>query len=368
MDVSPFDGSGYRFNQPSVSAQSGAQLRTDLLQVLDRLPNLNNGALIAQIFETIVRMAGQEAERLDWKILGHSLLDMEEGFKSFYPYRHTRKITIFGSARTPSDRPEYQMAAEFARRVVKQGFMVMTGAGGGIMQAGNEGAGRDHSFGLNIQLPFEQGANAVMTGDPKLLEFKYFFTRKLFFLKESDAIALFPGGFGTQDEAFEALTLIQTGKAAPLPLVLIDRPGGDYWKSWDYYVRNRILDQGLISADDTSLYHLTDSLDDALEYVESFYRMYHSSRYVRGQLVIRLKAPLCDGAIDQLNAEFGDILSEGRIREVSAFDVERGDETEKLPRLALHFNQRDLGRLHQMIRYLGKLGISCEAVQHPEKK
>ncbi len=368
MDISPFDGSRDRFNQPLAGTQPEGQLRADVMQVLDRLPNLDNGALIAQIFGTIVRMAGQEAERLDWKILSHSLLDMEEGFKSFYPYRHTRKITIFGSARTPSDRPEYQMAAEFARRVVKQGFMVMTGAGGGIMQAGNEGAGREHSFGLNIQLPFEQGANPVMTGDPKLLEFKYFFTRKLFFLKESDAIALFPGGFGTQDEAFEALTLIQTGKAAPLPLVLIDRPGGDYWKSWDYYVRNRILDQGLISADDTSLYHLTDSLDDALEYVESFYRMYHSSRYVRGQLVIRLKAPLCEGAIDQLNTEFADILSEGCIREVSAFDVERGDETETLPRLALHFNQRDLGRLHQMIRYLGKLGIACEAVQHPEKK
>jgi uncharacterized protein (TIGR00730 family) len=368
MDASPFDGSSYRFNQP-LAAQHKEQLRADLLNVLDQLPGLDNSTLIAQILETLVRMLGQEAERLDWKILSHSLLDMEEGFKSFYPYRHTRKITIFGSARTPSDRPEYQMAAEFAYRAVKQGFMVMTGAGGGIMQAGNEGAGRDNSFGLNIQLPFEQGANAVMTGDPKLLEFKYFFTRKLFFIKESDAIALFPGGFGTQDEAFEALTLMQTGKSEPLPLVLIDRPGGDYWKSWDYYVRNRILTQGLISADDTSLYHLTDSIDDALEYVESFYRMYHSSRYVRGQLVIRLKAPLCDGAIDQLNAEFSDILSEGQIREVSAFDLEGGDDEAKgFPRLALHFNQRDLGRLHQMIRRLGKLGVSCEAMQHPEKK
>jgi hypothetical protein len=182
MDGSPLDGASYRFNRPSVGpAGARSQLRADLLQVLDRLPNMDNGTLIAQIFETIVRMAGQEAEHLDWKILSHSLLDMEEGFNSFYPYRHTRKITIFGSARTPSDRPEYQMAAEFARRAVKQGFMVMTGAGGGIMQAGNEGAGREHSFGLNIQLPFEQGANPVMIGDPKLLEFKYFFTRKLFF-------------------------------------------------------------------------------------------------------------------------------------------------------------------------------------------
>ncbi len=357
MDGSPFSAS-----------QSGSKLRADVLHVLDQLPNLENGELVAEIFKTLVRMSGQEAERLDWKILSHSLLDMEEGFKSFYPYRHTRKITIFGSARTPRDRPEYQMAAEFARRVVKQGFMVMTGAGPGIMQAGNEGAGRDHSFGLNIRLPFEQGANPVMAGDPKLIDFKYFFTRKLFFLKESDAIALFPGGFGTQDEAFESLTLIQTGKSAPVPLVLIDRPGGDYWKSWDYYVRNRIRDQGLISSDDTSLYHLTDSLDDALEYIASFYRMYHSSRYVRGQLVIRLNAPLCEGSIDKLNAEFADILSEGTIKEISAFDVERGDETESLPRLALYFNQRDSGRLNQMIRYLGKLGVACDAVQHPEKK
>jgi len=363
MDASPFQNP----NQ-SMDLGAGKRLRSDLLQVLDRLPALENGAIIGQIFETLIRMSGQEAERLDWKILSQSLLDMEEGFKSFFPYRHVRKVTIFGSARTPSELPEYQMAVEFARRVVRQGFMVMTGAGGGIMQAGNEGAGRDRSFGLNIQLPFEQGANPVITGDPKLLDFKYFFTRKLFFLKESDAIALFPGGFGTQDEAFESLTLIQTGKANPMPLVLIDKPGGDYWKSWDYYVRNRLLDQGLISPDDISLYHLTESLDDALAYIEGFYRMYHSSRYVRGQLVIRLKAPLCPGGIDQLNAEFSDILSKGKICEVSAFDVERGDETEDLPRLALYFNQRDAGRLNQMIRFLGRLGVSCEAIEHPEKK
>ena len=348
--------------------QPSQTLRTDVLDALSRLPDLENGALIEEIFETLVRMTRQEAERLDWKILSRSLLDMEIGFQAFYPYRHTRKVTVFGSARTPSDRPEYQMAVEFARSISKEGFMVRTGAGGGIMQAGNEGAGRDRSFGLNIQLPFEQGANSTMTGDTKLLDFRYFFTRKLFFLKESDAIALFPGGFGTQDEAFESLTLIQTGKAAPLPLVLIDRPGGDYWKSWDYYLRNRLLDQELISPDDTSLYHLTDSIDDAIESIEDFYRMYHSSRYVDNQLVIRLKAPLCAGGVDQLNDEFNDILTKGTIREVSAFSAEQHDETASLPRLALYFNQRSQGRLHQMIRFLGKLGISCDEVQHPEKK
>ena len=364
MDVSPFQ-------DPQQRPKAGLpkdDMRSALMQVLENLPDSDNTGLITEIFATLVRMSAQEAERLDWKILSHSLLDMEGGFKAFFPYRHVRKITIFGSARTPADLAEYQMAAEFARRVVKQGFMVMTGAGGGIMQAGNEGAGRDRSFGLNIQLPFEQGANSTITGDPKLLDFKYFFTRKLFFLKESDAIALFPGGFGTQDEAFESLTLIQTGKANPMPLVLIDKPGGTYWKNWDYYIRNCLLDQALISPDDTSLYHLTDSLDGALAYIENFYRMYHSSRYVRGQLVIRLKAPLCPGGIDQLNDEFSDILSKGQIREVSAFDIERGDETEALPRLALHFNQRDAGRLNQMIHYLGKLGISCDAIEHPEKK
>lgn len=366
MEASPFQGSVNHSGK--LQSRRLDRLRSDVLHVMDRLGALENGELIEQIFETLVRMADQEAERLDWKILNYSLLDMEEGFKSFYPYRHIRKITIFGSARIPSKEPEYLMATEFARRVISQGFMVMTGAGGGIMQAGNEGAGRDNSFGLNIQLPFEQGANPVITGDPKLLDFKYFFTRKLFFLKESDAIALFPGGFGTQDEAFESLTLIQTGKADPLPLVLIDRPGGNYWKSWDHYVKGQLLGQGLISRDDTQLYHLTDDLDDALAYIEGFYRLYHSSRYVNGQLVIRLKAPLCPGAIDQLNEEYADILSHGKIREVGAFKAERGDETEALPRLALHFNQRDFGRLHQMIRRLGDLGISCEATYHPEKK
>ncbi len=348
--------------------QPNQTLRSGILKALDQLPELENGALIEEIFETLVRMTQQEAERLDWKILSRSLLDMESGFQSFYPHRHTRKVTVFGSARTPSDRAEYQMAVEFSRRIAQEGFMVMTGAGGGIMQAGNEGAGRDRSFGLNIQLPFEQGANPAIKGDDKLVDFRYFFTRKLFFLKESDAIALFPGGFGTQDEAFETLTLIQTGKATPLPIVLIDRPGGDYWKSWDFYLRNRLLDRGLISPDDTSLYHLTESIDDAIASIEDFYRMYHSSRYVDGQLVIRLKAPLCAGGIDQLNDEFQDILTKGIIREVSAFPAEKDDETASLPRLALHFNQRSQGRLHQMIRRLGKLGTFCDAEQHPEQK
>ena len=201
-----------------------------------------------------MRLASSEIDRLDWKILSASLADMERGLKLFHTYRHVRKITIFGSARTPSDSPEYQMAANFARYVTNLGFMVMTGGGGGIMQAGNEGAGRENSFGLNIQLPFEQEANPFIQGDSKLINFKYFFTRKLFLLKESDAIALFPGGFGTQDEAFECMTLSQTGKFGPVPLVLIDPPGGDYWQAWSNYIHEHLLQKGLISPEDPSLY------------------------------------------------------------------------------------------------------------------
>jgi len=227
-----------------------ADIQADFEGLFKQLSNVQHGKLIQQVLETVLRMMGREADRLDWKILNYALLDMERGFQVFYPYRHIRKITIFGSARMRADHPDYQLAKQFAQCVTELGFMVMTGAGGGIMEAGNLGAGPDHSFGLNIQLPFEQGANPVMEGNPKLINFKYFFTRKLFFLRESDALVLFPGGFGTQDEGFEALTLIQTGKADPMPIVLVDHPGGNYWQGWDTYIRTHLLDRGLVSPDD----------------------------------------------------------------------------------------------------------------------
>lgn len=343
-------------------------LGLELEAILAQVDTLSHGKLIRQVLETVARMAGREADPLDWKILNHALQDMEQGFQMFYPYRHVRKITIFGSARTPETNPEYQMAKAFARQVSQQGFMVMTGAGGGIMQAGNEGAGPDHSFGLNIQLPFEQGANPVMEDNPKLVNFKYFFTRKLFFLKESDALALFPGGFGTQDEAFECLTLIQTGKAGPLPLVLVDHPGGDYWRSWDRYIRDHLLAQGLVSPDDPSLYTITDSVEEACDVIARFYRVFHSCRYVGDQLVIRLKSALSEAAIAQLNQDFSGLLAQGQIMASGVLPREGGDDTEALPRLVLHFNNRDFGRLHQLICAINTLGDDCPAVKHPEQK
>jgi uncharacterized protein (TIGR00730 family) len=352
----------------SMPPQLPDTLQIELAAVLDQLPSVKHGKLIRQVLETILQMMGQETERLDWKILTAALQDMERGFRVFYPYRHTRKISIFGSARLSPEQPEYAMAQTFAQKIAQRGFMVITGAGPGIMEAGNAGAGQEQSFGLNIQLPFEQGSNPFIEGDPKLINFKYFFTRKLFFLKESDALALFPGGFGTQDESFESLTLMQTGKAGPLPLVLVDRPGGDYWRTWDAYIRDQLMAQSLISPDDLSLYTITDDVETACDAVTSFYRVFHSSRYVGDQLVLRLKYPPSDELLDTLNAEFSDILSQGKIERTPALPPERGDDTEHLPRLILHFNYRDLGRLYQMLRLINRLGVHSPETDHPEEK
>ena len=352
---------------PSFNAYES--LPADLAELIQRLPTLQHKKWIEQSLATLLRIAGSEIERLDWKILTAALQDLEKGFQAFYPYRHVRKVTIFGSARLAPDTPEYQIAVDFARRVTQLGFMLMTGGGGGIMQAGNEGAGPEKSFGLNIKLPFEQEANPFMVGDPKLIQYKYFFTRKLFLLKESDAVGLFPGGFGTQDEAFECLTLCQTGRYGPVPLILIDRPGGDYWKDWDAYIEKHLVKRGLVNPDDRSVYTITDNLDVACEAITSFYRVYHSSRYVADQFVIRLNTELKDEDVEQLNQNFSDILVKGRIEKSKAFPQEAGDESFDLPRLALYFNQRDFGRLYQMIAAINQMGTpSLQTAEHPERK
>lgn len=352
----------------SSSSPTLESLQTEISELLEQLPQMKHGALIHQALTTLVRMAEVEADRLDWKILNASLQDMERAFRVFYPYRHVRKIAIFGSARTAPSRPAYQMASEFSRAVAEQGFMVMTGGGPGIMQAANEGAKAEKSFGLNIQLPFEQGSNPVIEGDRKLINFKYFFTRKLFFLRESDAVAAFPGGFGTQDEAFECLTLMQTGKSGLVPVVLIDAPGGDYWKSWDTYLRDHFLTAGLISEADLHLYTITDRVDVACETIASFYRVFHSSRYVGEQLVLRLNLELSEADLDSLNQNFSDLLIKGKIVQSRALPQEVSDDTAELSRLIFQFNQRDLGRLYQMINAINQMGMGAPEAMHPEQK
>lgn len=340
----------------------------EIIESISHLADHKHRNLIERALGVLLRISEESIERLDWKILTATLEDLEKGFQGFHPYRHIRKISIFGSARVASNTPEYQIAVKFARCVTQLGFMVITGAGRGIMQAGNEGAGKNHSFGLNIQLPFEQSANEAIDGDEKLINFKYFFTRKLFFLRESDAIALFPGGFGTQDEAFETLTLCQTGKYGPAPLVLIDKPGGDYWYTWNQYICQHLVARGLVSEDDPSIYTITDDLDVACNTIRNFYRVYHSSRYVKDHFVMRLNCELSDAVVARLNDEFSDILSRGSIVKSRAFPEEMGDETEALPRLVFYFNQKSLGRLYQMIDKINHSGTMPQEQEHPEKK
>lgn len=339
-----------------------------LTTLLDRWDTLHHQKYVKRALNVILRLTDEQVDRLDWKILTAAMEDLEGGFQVFYPHRHVRKVSIFGSARTPAEQPIYKMAVEFAYRMTQQGFMVITGAGDGIMAAGNEGAGREHSFGLNIQLPFEQGANPHIVGDDKLMSFKYFFTRKLFFLRESDAIALFPGGFGTLDEAFESLTLLQTGKYGPAPVVLINEPGSDYWNSLDAHIREHLLREGLISPDDPSIYTITDNLDAACSVINRFYRVYHSSRYVGRQFVMRLNCELADSAIAFLNREFSDIVLRGEIKKCTALPDEQDDGTLSLPRLMFEFNQKDAARLIQMISKINQLGAFLPDSDHPERK
>jgi uncharacterized protein (TIGR00730 family) len=344
-------------------------LQATLKELVVQLPCHKHKALVQQALQTLVSIASHpDLDRLDWKILTGSLSDMERAFEVFAPHRHTRKIAVFGSARTAPSDPDYQMAESFSRSMANQGFMVMTGGGPGIMQAANAGAGRDRSFGLNVELPFEQESNPFIAGDAKLIDFKYFFTRKLFFLRETDGIACFPGGFGTMDELFECLTLIQTGKFGPAPVVLVDRPGGNYWQEWDVYIRDHFLAKGLINAADRGLYTITDRLDVASEAIARFYRVYHSSRYVGSQFVMRLNVELSDAVVDQLNGEFGDILVAGSIAKTQALPQELGDETVHLPRLQFEFNQRDTGRLYQLIDAVNRAGTIEPETLHPEQK
>ncbi len=313
--------------------------------------------LVQQLKETADKLIRDHANRGDVKLLSTALKELRYAFKVLGPYRGRRKVTVFGSARLKADDPAYTQAVDFSRRMAEAGYMVITGAASGIMEAGHVGAGREHSIGVNILLPFEQSANSVIAGDIKLMHLKYFFTRKLLFVKEADAVALFPGGFGTLDEGFEVLTLVQTGKSHLFPIVMVDAPGGDYWKRLDGFIREVLLERGLISPADTSLFKVTDSVDEAVREVREFYRVYHSMRYVRGDLVLRLQHRLPEGLLRQINAEFADIVEAGTIEQTSALADEANDpQVAELPRLRFRFDRRNLGRLRMLIDLINQEG------------
>lgn len=296
--------------------------------------------------------SGQENDYLaDQKLMRTTMKEMRYTNKVFAPYRDRRKVTVFGSARTASDDPIYRKCVEFSRLLAERNYMVITGGGPGIMLAGNEGAGVENSFAVNIHLPFEQDTNPVMHEDDKVITYKYFFNRKVAFLKEADAIALFPGGFGTLDEAMEAMTLIQTGKNPPVPVIMIDDEGG-YWEDWLAFTRDSLLKRGLISGEDFGLFTITRDPLEAVQLIEDFYRNYHSMRFVRNKMVIRLNCMLTDEQVEILMSEFSAILAPGGRMRMNSALPEESDQPNLalLPRLVMEFNLRSYGLLNSFIR------------------
>ena len=313
-------------------------------------------AIMKELLAGTLRLHSSHLDILDLKIVNRAVKELRHAFRVFHDYRDRRKISIFGSARTASDDPNYQMAFQFSRRIVEEGFMVITGGADGIMRACQEGAGRENSFGVNIMLPFEQGPNTTIADDPKLVTFKYFFTRKLVFQKEANAIALFPGGFGTHDEGFEILTLAQTGKSDPQPIVCLQAPGCDYWDDWYNFVTRQLLNRHLINPEDLSLFKITTSVDDAIDEIRRFYHRFHSIRYVGRLLAIRLKTGISPEQVAGLHDTFGDLLSEGTF-ELRGPLPEELDEPDlmDLPRLTYSSNRRSASRLRQLIDHLNAL-------------
>ena len=315
--------------------------------------------LLAEMMVTVYRLGAAHATTGDLKLVNAALKELRYAFSIFRPYRHIRKVATFGSARLGRQHPAYEMASEFGRLMAKAGWMVITGAASGIMKAGHEGAGRAASFGLNIRLPFEQKANPVIARDRKLISCKYFFTRKLLFIKESHATALFPGGFGTLDEGFESLTLVQTGKSDPRPIVFVDVPRGQFWRPLLRFFEQQLAAQGMISSDDRSIYQVARSPEEAAKLIFQFYSVYHSLRFVGELLVLRLVRPLPERALVQLSREFRDVLRSGEIRQGGPLPQEADEpDLHHLSRLILRFNRKDYGRLTELIHRVNELGLN----------
>jgi hypothetical protein len=319
-------------------------------QLVDEIHTDKPRELIEEMIITALKMGRDQTSVADLKMLNRALKELRYAVRVFAPYRDRRKVVVFGSARTPEDAEEFKAAENFGRAMREHGYMIVTGGGDGIMGAAQRGAGREHSFGLNIRLPFEQSANLTIEGDKKLISFNYFFTRKLNFVKETHAIALFPGGFGTMDEGFEVLTLMQTGKARIFPIVLVDKPGGTYWQTWLAFLRGHLLKLRLISEDDFNLLVLCDSVECAVEHIVRFYHNYQSWRWVGGRLVLRLKRPLSAELIEKMNTEFADVLASGKFTQSGALPEESGEpDIAHLPRLVFQPKRKNFGRLRKVI-------------------
>lgn len=325
----------------------------DLIGELLEKSGVNGGREYVREMILAALKAGQEnIEPADLKMMKATLKEMRFTAKVFGPYRNVRKVSVFGSARTRPEDTAYQTAVELGRTLKENGYMVITGGGPGIMQAVNEGAGVDHSFGINIRLPFEQRSNPIVDGQPRSIVYKYFFNRKVAFVKEAHGVVLFPGGFGTLDEAMEILTLVQTGKRDPIPLILVDPPGSNYWQRWLTFIKAELMDHGYIGPDDFSLFERVESIQAVINRLDRFYRRYHSLRYVNDLLVIRMRSALTEAQVDALKSEFSGILtSGGNIRAIGYMPEEANEppEIRALPRLLIDFNRKNLGLLRKLI-------------------
>ncbi len=330
---------------------SNNDLTQRVRDMVDEVSHLDKGdvrlEMVVQMIDACLKMAKEGHDTGQVKLVTHALKEMRYGYQIFNRYKGIRKVSIYGSARTPEDHPDYIAAAEFGRQIAEANWMAITGAGDGIMKAGHEGPKRKASFGLAIRLPFETTANAIIEGDHKLINFRYFFTRKLMFMTHSDAVVACPGGFGTQDELFEALTLIQTGKANMVPVVMIAGKGNTYWTNWEKHITTDLLGNNTISPEDESLYFIADKPKDAVEHILQFYKIYHSSRYVRNDYVIRLNYRISESGIEKLNETFSDIIREGKIYQSDPLSCEQ--DHLHLPRLIVPHTRRSFGRIRQLI-------------------
>lgn len=355
-DTGPASGRG---RPPARSRRSTGDPALDqrIDELLDALDVVDgNRRLHHEILVTAVQLARDGAETLNLKIASAALKEMRDAFRTFAPYRAEPKVTIFGSARTRPDDPLYHQARRVAEALASQGWMVVTGAGPGIMAAGMEGAGRERSIGVSIRLPFEQGANPVILHDEKLVSMKYFFTRKLMLVKESKGFVCLPGGFGTLDETFELLTLTQTGKGVPVPIVFLDVPGGTYWAHARRFIEEELVSRRLVEPTDLRLFAVTDSPEEAAAEITRFYANYDSMRYVGDSLVLRLRVAPTDAQLADLNERFGHLCATGRIEPTEPLrDELADDDVVALPRLRLHFAKRFYGQLRALIDALNAL-------------
>jgi uncharacterized protein (TIGR00730 family) len=313
--------------------------------------------LIEEMITTALKIARDEMTEADLKLINRSAKEMRSAAKIFGPFKHLRKVVVFGSARSACDSPDYKITTDFACEMVRQGFMLIAGGNEGIMGAVQRGAGRAHSFALGIRLPSEQLVDEPIEGDPKLVTLNYFFTRKLSFVKEAHAFALLPGGFGTMDEAFEVLTLMQTGKTRVVPVVLLDRPRGKYWETWMEFLTKRLLKCGFISEEDFAFFKIKHNVQDAVAEITQFYKVFHSARWVGDRFIIRLNRSLSNEALVDLNNHFRDILRTGDIVQRVAAGKENDEfETLGLPRLIFTPVRSRFGRFRQLVDAINSSG------------